>query len=891
MPNLDHIIYKYKTLFTYSPFNKPNRIEETNYDIFYNLLKSLNSIISNIESDIDIESDNLNKFMHYYTKLSGEIFHDYKNLVWHQRNISNPQYPYFKVGTFELLHLANNNGDLGDFFNYHYYCKFLLHIDRLLQITDLNNRDSAKNFLALKDELEDFLLIFNNEQVIKNQIAIELINLKLNSDSCDEEFLKKAETDLYNKLNPLTAEIREKLPPLSGIINTSEDSFNNNSLLATFISDQIPEGYYLKKGYNKFPWRDFKTVMKDYAYRVSDTVEIFFSTNSDRINTLFIELRKLLIDINEYELGIKTEEEITIIDATFIKTQAAFFKIPAAIEVINFECEILNNITDLNPKLKKLAILRAITAIGEAFFQIKNALPEEFKDNIFIKLRDILLHKSFELNEFINHLIQNNTDNTLLETLEEILSIADILPQLDLLSNNIDHRFEFDIPDYDRLNNLYENFASKQLNDISTFQLSDSELTEVNSLLKTAKIEPITDEELELLKKFLSGEDNYNKQKFIKLCSKIFTIYESGKTGAKYPKKKVNDLHLKLAEIVKVNKHLEYSDDELDFSKIELQWGGTFKDDFKKYTENSDKAGLRKLLKDYKKDSQIKVTKLITSIGKLITSIDGFLEKLSNIQDQDITPLLTKISDFFLAKDNELHLANGNELEIILGVLFDRDSAAYKKLTEYSQVIITKERKQVKDLIIKEVDYVIAKFIEIQEIIESMPPDFSAIDANHHATIQAAEFLYLSCANELKSIQKNLDSHSNNSDLKFLLKFQTIFRNSMAHFNEVFQIGCNVELSSFIKNYETIRVSLNGLFDDENFGCLIKPLRQLREYIKASPEDTDRVDISLLLDSSSDEPSADNSSPEPPAGGAAASGTPADYFTASARPELLGDST
>lgn len=297
---------------------------------------------------------------------------------------------------------AIDQDQLPDFFAAFPYVKDLLIIDRNLFNFSKDEPDVFRDTMRMMAEYIDILEHYDN--IFPLLVLREHVHLMLKSNQFDQDFyikyMKGAEVCLRDR---------------------GHDADTDLMFLSLFIGKDIP--YALRKvaGFNQFNWDAF-----DGLYRNLKSVD------KAELPNILLGLERYINELILFQLGELPEENLHKVNIAAIELANMEANVNPAFAIIDDYLRIATLIVE-DSSISRLATLRAITAIGEAINSINLLIPEEHRAalEIIINLRDHIVHSStYEASRFIDDLINNMANRTLVDVLPEIRGLQPFINEL-----------------------------------------------------------------------------------------------------------------------------------------------------------------------------------------------------------------------------------------------------------------------------------------------------------------------------------------------------------------------------------------------------------------------------------------------------------------------------
>ncbi len=773
-----------------------------------------NSFFSTFHNSLKISSFNEDlvlRFSYHLEQLWQHILSEFMQPYWFttNRGVSMELMSKYKGGRMDtqilkiLIQKAIDDNELPDFFVAFPYVKDLLIIDRYLSHPLPNEPEVLGEVMRITAEYIDTLKHYDN--IFPLLVLREHVHLMLDSDQFDQGFyvkyMKGAEVCLRDK---------------------GQNTNTNLMFLSLFISEDIPYAIRKVEGFKQFNWDAFDGLYRNLG--AVDKVEL---------PTILLGLERYIDELISFKLGELGGENLHAVDVTAIELINVEANVNPAFAIIDDYLGIITSIRE-DSTTARLAILRAITAIGEAINSIKLLVPEGRSATleIIINLRDHIVHSStYDASRYINDLIYNLDNKTLINVLAEIRELQPFINELKgwITSPRAIDSFPL-IPDMQIIREFENAYTIARTKDDRSEKLSLADYKILQGLIPV--VEEIDNPNYAIIEAFIRQGIQLDRNSFVDACTGCYNNQELRKT------------HDKIKEINKIYGIKQFSQKvDFDFARITLNLSKSDKKRLEEIKERKNLTELQQLLDEY-------MQKLLKDFNA-----DKFLY---NVKKINLTPYKQILKDFIEGKmppkeefDKAVKIVFNDHIE---GIQLWHD--AYTKFMGHIESI---KRDQ-----INQIQYSIANINLLKEEADKIF-DGQNIDIRINSIIAiACEMLYGFCSDSFKGINKFINLLHDYTDQTLYYSFirehpiqevsNTLdiaiqIRHQIFHFERAFQ-GDNIALCrelwfSMIQNMthgmffpEAIVLSPEGVSKQEMFGE--SSLQKLAKFMKALKQDLGR---------------------------------------------------
>ena len=466
---------------------------------------------------------------------------------------------------------AIDDNELPDFFVAFPYVKDLLIIDRYLSYPLPNEPEALGEVMRITAEYIDTLKHYDN--IFPLLVLREHVHLMLDSNQFDQGFyvkyMKGADVCLRDKGH-----------------NTNTDLM----FLSLFISKDIPYAIRKVEGFKQFNWDAFDGLYRNLG--AVDKVEL---------PTILLGLERYIDELISFQLGELGGENLHAVDVTAIELINVEANVNPAFAIIDDYLGIITSIRE-DSTTARLAILRAITAIGEAINSIKLLIPEGRSATleIIINLRDHIVHSStYDASRYINDLIYNLDNRTLINVLPEV---RDLQPFINELKGWITSPRAIDsfplIPDMQIIREFEHAYTIARTKDDRSEKLSLADYKILQGLIPV--VEEIDNPNYAIIEAFIRQGIQLDRNSFVDACIVGLGL------------KKVHEKRIEQNKIIAIRNALE--EGTLDFSKISLNLPRKDKEQLERIKVEKDYEALESLLAEHEQRNNFNKDEFLNTV-------------------------------------------------------------------------------------------------------------------------------------------------------------------------------------------------------------------------------------------------------------------------------------
>jgi uncharacterized protein with HEPN domain len=640
------------------------------------------------------------------------------------------------------------------FFKMHPYVEHFVIIDEYVR-AELPKSDCEEDVIKL---INDYQPILNQYYAIHTLLVLrEIVKSILGRPDFDHEFCNSI----------------ERIKSIRGIkeIDNIEDGFLTLSL---FISHDVSYALRNSSGFRRLNWNAFDGLYRCLSEKSGDI-------STEQLYSVAVELENHLDDLTLHQMEIFSEKNIRTIDLTYIAEINSLENITPAFQIITDYLEILSKIQK-DSEVARLAILRAMTAVGEAIYSISPLLPEDHakKLKLLTDIRDHIVH-SATLDSY-NYLTElagfSNLDNDSLFARGLIE-----LKNLEHFFKDLKKKFDKKCRDFPNIPSLeYLTLLEKEFSKARRVDDRDERISIPQRIKLLGSLPPgdtIENSNIKRIKNFIYGREKLDRNTFGKLCH--------------LPNAKAKKMHERIVEFKKIKALKEaVLEKNLDFNKVRLNVKGEDKELLEKIKEEKDMNALMNLLDRHQE-----------AIGMNDSILITFIDSIKAINVSNYKDLLEKIFS-----DKILEVKKG-EFEKSVRVIFGDNNDCQNLWIMSYEMLIGEELTLLKRYQIIHLEHLIENIEKLKQMVGIIFYEQSIGKQRDLVTYIACEMLYGLCLDGFKKIKKhliglydykdlNLYFFSNNHLVKRvydLLETAIDFRNDIFHFETIYRGKETVEFS------------------------------------------------------------------------------------------------
>lgn len=506
---------------------------------------------------------------------------------------------------------------------------------------------------------------------------------------------------------------------------------------------------------------------------------IYKYIDKNELQAILKQFQSYIYNLILFHLGELKEDQIDEVNLTYIENFKAHADIEPAVKIINHYIDIIATITE-NNHISRLATLRAITAIGEAFKKIQKLVPDICKRTFqtIINLRDYIVHSStYEAFNYTDDLIYK--ENTIIfNVLQEIKNMKEFISELNAFFGNTEsypNDFHFHMPILNNTMKLEIEYSKYLKNADKTVRLSHAEY---ESLKKSIPIENlIVNPDYDIIENFIKKGTRLDRDKFVEICIGYDNVAQTKK------------VHGKIKEINKI-KNIFTKANEIDFNFSEISLN---------LSKNDNKI-LEKIQQEKNLENLLDFLKNQLKFKRQDFNEDAFLEKQKNV---DIRKYKNMLESFLMEKYQTTKENFSRSVKIVFG-----KDADFQKIWLHAYCkCIYGENKFIKRDVLTKLKYSIEKINQLKKVASLIFFDNNLDIFKDHVASLAREMLYCFCSNSFKCISNYITQlHDYNDkllyidnkiyshpikELKDILDTRIEIRNEIFHFNTIFDKRCD----------------------------------------------------------------------------------------------------
>lgn len=835
-------IATFKTVYSSIPANH-KRSNNAVFEHFSGFFYSYHSFIK--AEDESTKATFGRKCNYHMEKLWTQILHEFMSPMWCYGDSGYDESLWEKMkGPLDIykvrivLREADLAGEFINFFKAYPYVRDLLFIDEFFS----SKTKSKAAILKFSNIMSNYLIALDKYDALLPILVLkEHINLMLGREEFDQEFYSKHMKGAERCLKGGTA---EQLQFLSMFVS-------NDTIPYSVRSSDV--------GFKKFNWNALDGLYK----AVFSGAFSKFVSNTDLIIILkSIEnyLEKLIL----FEVGAIEVDEVPDVDLGVLSRINTEANLEPAFKIIEHYLNIAETIND-NSHISRLAILRVITAVGEAIFVIKSLIPSE-KIGLLEKLnelRDHILHSSTnESFRYLSDLIYNGDNDTLDNILAQLLELKEFFCELKewFASDRKLDKFPA-IPDLDDVAMFEAEYAANRSKDDRDVKLS---LADHQTLEGSIPVEDEMDNELfDIVSDFVNCKEWINRNKFAESCIGS----KDPATGEYRTTSQLKKLHDKFCELNKIKQiRAKMTESDFDFNSIKLNLKKPARAELERIKQEKDLAGLEELLSQHETAKFVDIGEFLDSVRRL--DLTGYKETLRKFAEEE------SVSQDDFSEAVQV-VFRGNSL----AQMNWRD--AYAK---YHGNMESFKRDQA-----VQVEFAIQSIEVLKDVANTVHTGTRINIQNNPVAALACEMQFGLCTNNIKSVMKFIDRMFDYTDqslyficlphpiseTKDMLDFMVTTRNDLFHFERTFNgpftiEGHRIVWFSILENLthgiffpEAIIISPSGVSkeprtSDSNLLKLKKYFELVKQSLQADSSDTINVYELTMSGSPSDLDSGDS---------------------------------
>jgi hypothetical protein len=835
MENKVDRIKDFKTVFSCLP-NK--RSDDREFEHFSGFIYTYNSFI---KSRDETERERFGgEYNYHLEKLWAQILHEFMNpMWWHEAHRFNENLVHKMRGPFDIYNVrlvlreANKKGEFSSFFKAYPYIEDLLFIDEFFSGESKSGEDLEKLWAIV---VTYQVVLKKYDSLFPILVLKEHVNLMRGSTEFDQEFYSKH---------------------MNGASNCLRGDNNTQFLfLSMFVHRDI--SYSIKVSdvaFRKFDWDTLGGLPRAICSRKLEEI-IGTARFSEILESIDDYLTKLIL-FEIGGLGIDEVPEVSFDDLLKIKTET---NLKPAFEIIEHYLDIVEKI-EASDADARLAILRVITAVGEAVFKIKLLIPTEELGLLkkLSDLRDRILHSSTkESYKYLQELISDNKNNILDKVLIELKNLKGFFIKLKLWFDSSRALDVFpDLPDLSSIKEFEEQYILHRKKDDRDVKLSLADYSVLEASIPQE--DSVGNKLMAEIRAFANGDGRISREDFIKACKGAAksTQGEYWSTG------ELKKIHEKIIELNKIKMiHKALLDPDFDFSKVSLNLSKDAKPDLEALKQKQDEKLLKDILADHKQKNDL--------------NIDVFLKSVEVI---DLIKYKETLRSFIGEK-----VVSKSDFDDAVQVVFSDDDRAKSTwrdaYTKYYSQIESYKRDQA-----RQVEYAIGSIDILKEIAEKIYTGRGLDMESNPVKAIACEMQYGLCVNNIKSIISFIDQMHDYSDkslyficlphpiktTKDILEGLVTARNDLFHFERTFDGDSTIFGHRFVWFSILEKLTHGMCFLEAINGVSREPMTsdsdlfKLKEYLKLvqnsiKQEESDTINVYKITMSDSEHSFKDKAS-------------------------------
>ncbi len=652
-----------------------------------------------------------------------------------------------------LIKEAIQRDELKSFFKAYPYVKDLIVIDEYLN----TQSPSAEEHAIFRDLVYFvYLPVLNQyDQLQLSLVLREHLKLMLERSDFDVEFYKK-----YMK--GAEANLRER----------RYKSGSDLVFLSLFIGTNISYDLRMSPGFRKFNWDAFDGLYRS-IFKNRDAIDAV------RLRAVTEGLEKYIDDLILFQLGKIKEDAIRTVTVDEVALVNVAENVAPAFQIIEDYLGILDQINE-DCETSRFAILRAITAIGEAIHSISLLLPEEQRKDfkVITDLRDHIIHSStLDAFNYVNMLVNDlDTQMLLVTCLVELRDLRGFFANLQgwfTSGRQVENLPK--APSLQGLTLFEQEFSVARSKDDRDEQMPVAQRMALLALLPGD--DNIANPNLDKMRAFVTQGASLNREDFKEACSDLSAS----------DAKKLHEKIIELKKITALKKAI--TEQNVDFDRVNLNVAKNHKKRLEQIKQQKDNAALEAFLNEHEQ-----------TIGLTQEFLTNFVDSIKII---DTKPFKEQLRKFATEGIGEL---KKDEFEKAIKVVF-RDNSEHQELWKMSYEMLT--RRHINSL----KRYQIVQLNHTLENIERLRQELGRIFDGKYVNTRsnpiisiACEMLYGFCLEGFKRIKKFLGSMYDYQDqtlyffipnhplekAETLLKHAIEMRNEMFHFERTFRMGENL---------------------------------------------------------------------------------------------------
>ena len=531
------------------------------------------------------------------------------DIIWHFNEPGFTPLSLNKFGTIETLkpglRLALFENRNTEFFKAYPFVKDLLFIDEYFSSETISKQDMIKFFTIISNYR---IALDKYDALLPILVLKEHINLMLGHEEFDQEFYSKHMKGAERCLKGSTT---EQLQFLSMYVN-------NDTIPYSIRSSNV--------GFKKFNWNAL-----DGLYKAVFSGTFSKSVSNTDLTAILESIENYLEKLILFEIGVIEVDEVPEVDLEVLSRINTETNLKPAFEIIEHYLDIAGTIND-STYTSRLAILRVITAVGEAIFAIKSLIPSE-KIGLLEKLnelRDHILHSSTnESFRYLSDLIYNETNDTLDKVLMHLIELKEFFCELKEWFDSDRKLDEFPaIPDLSDIALFEAEYAANRSKDDRSVKLS---LADHQILKNSIPVEDEVDNELfDMVRDFVNCKDWINRDKFTESC----VGSKDPITGKYRTISQLKKLHEKFCELNKIKLiRIKMHESDFDFNNVKLNLKKSAKLELERIKKEKDFAGLEILLSQHEAAKFVDIGEFLNSVRRL--DLTGYKETLRKFAEEE----------------------------------------------------------------------------------------------------------------------------------------------------------------------------------------------------------------------------------------------------------------
>ena len=602
-------ITAFKTIYSNMPVNY-KRSDSTVFEHFSGFINSYHRFFK--VEDRPTKATFGRKYNYHIEKLWTQILHEFMSPMWCYGENGYDESLWEKMkGPLDIykvrvvLREADLTGEFSSFFKAYPYVKDLLFIDEFFASEPKSKQDMSK-FLTIISNYK--IALDKYDALLPILVLKEHINLMLGREEFDQEFYSKHMKGAGRCLKGSTA---EQLQFLSMYVN-------NDTIPYSIRSSDV--------GFKKFNWNAL-----DGLYKAVFSGIFSKSVSNSDLTAIIESIENYLEKLILFEVGTIEIDKVPEVDLGVLSRINTETNLKPAFEIIEHYLNIAETISD-NSHISRLAILRVITAIGEAIFVIKSLIPSE-KIGLLKKLnelRDHILHSSTnESFRYLSDLIYNETNDTLDNTLVHLIELKEFFCELKEWFDGNRKLDEFPaIPDLSDIALFEAEYAANRSKDDRNVKLSLADHQILESSIPAE--DEIANELFDIVSDFVNCKKWINRDKFAESC----VGSKDPITGQYRTISQLKKLHEKFCELNKIKLiRIEMHESNFDFNNVKLNLKKSAKLELERIKKEKDFVGLDKLLSQHEKAKFVDIGKFLDSVRKL--DLIGYKETLRTFTEEE----------------------------------------------------------------------------------------------------------------------------------------------------------------------------------------------------------------------------------------------------------------